>query len=117
MILIPIAISDINKWNIKNLLSVGLDTYKLPQNQSSKQGTKYVNCQITVLPQKLICPQVKIYPRKAITTMNIKMIIPDVHKVILKTLELIYKPLPIWRYIIPKINDTLLECQYHKHQP
>jgi hypothetical protein len=117
MILNPIAITDIIKWNIKNLLSVGLDTKKLPHKQSNKQGIVDVNCQITVLPQKLICPQVKTYPRKAIITMNIKMITPDVHKVILNTLELTYKPLPIWKYIIPKRNDTLLECQYHKHQP
>jgi hypothetical protein len=76
-----------------------------------------MNCQITVLPQKLICPQVKTYPIKAIIIMNIKMTTPDVHIVILNTLELINKPLPICKYNKPKINDTLLECQYHKHQP
>ena len=40
MIIKPIIINGIMKWNIKNLLSVGLDTQNPPHNHSIKQGTE-----------------------------------------------------------------------------
>jgi hypothetical protein len=37
---------------------------------------------ITVAPHKLICPQGKTYPKKAVDIINKKMTIPEYHKAI-----------------------------------
>ena len=68
------------KWNTKNLLSVGLDTQNPPHIHTIKQGTKENRFVITVPPQKLICPQTKIYPRNPIINKNIKINTPDNHR-------------------------------------
>jgi hypothetical protein len=35
---------------------------------------------ITIAAQKLICPHGKIYPKKAVITINKNIITPDIHK-------------------------------------
>ena len=47
---------------------------------SPTKGTAVTKLVMTVAPQKLICPQGKTYPMKAVAIINKKITIPDHHK-------------------------------------
>ena len=80
-------IKGIIKCKLKKRFNVGFDTEKPPQRNSTIfwpiKGNAENKLIITVAPQKLICPQGNTYPKKAAAIINIKMIIPDIHKKIL----------------------------------
>jgi len=56
---------------------------KPPHNKKIKsepiKGIAANKLVITIAPQKLICPQGKIYPKKAVTIIKTKIIIPLIH--------------------------------------
>jgi hypothetical protein len=70
------------KWNTKNLLSVGLHIIDPPHIKVVMLQVEKIFV-MTVPPQKLICPQVNTYPRKAVTIKNIKSTTPDNHNITL----------------------------------
>ena len=60
---------------------------------SPTTGTAVTKLVITVAPQKLICPQGRTYPIKAVAIINKKMAIPD-HQNILRLLTYDLKKRP-----------------------
>jgi hypothetical protein len=72
------------KCKLKNLFKVASLTEKPPHNHKTislpTKGIAENKLVITVAAQKLICPHGKTYPKKAVIIINIKIIIPVVHK-------------------------------------
>ena len=71
------------KWMAKKRVRVALSTANPPQTHSTSifpiYGIADRRFVITVAPQKLICPQGRTYPRKAVSITRIRRITPIFH--------------------------------------
>ena len=93
-----------------------------PHNQyaifSPTTGTAVTRLVITVAPQKLICPQGKIYPKKEVAIINTKIITPELHNNCLGyAKEPNNKLLNMCKYTTKKNTDAPFECKYLITQP
>ena len=114
------VIKPAKKWILKNLVKVGLLTVNPPQIHSTSlspiNGTEEKKFVITVAAHKLIWPQTKTYPEKAVNIIITKIKHPDNHKLTrVKLLQ--YKAFPICIYINKNINEATFTCVYLINHP
>lgn len=95
-------------------------TLNPPQSHSTKvlptTGTALTKLVITVAAQKLICPQGRTYPKKAVRIANKKITLPT-NQTFLSLYLLKNNPRKMWMYIKRKNIDAPLACANRINHP